>query len=112
MRNGRVIFLVLTFGWMSCGFLNQAQAQKAGPEKTAARLPVTRVILYKNGVGYFEHSGHVRGNQDVNIEFTTAQLNDVLKSLTSWILERAGSPMLVITRLRRWSGASEHYDCQ
>jgi hypothetical protein len=48
----------------------------------AARLPVTRVILYKNGVGYFEHSGHVRGNQDVNVDFTTAQLNDVLKSLT------------------------------
>jgi hypothetical protein len=40
------------------------------------------VILYKNGVGYFEHSGHVRGNQDVNVDFTTAQLNDVLKSLT------------------------------
>jgi len=47
-----------------------------------ARLPVTRVILYKNGVGYFEHSGHVRGSQEVNVDFTTAQLNDVLKSLT------------------------------
>ncbi len=47
-----------------------------------ARLPVTRVVLYKNGVGYFEHSGKVRGSQDVNIDFTTAQLNDVLKSLT------------------------------
>jgi hypothetical protein len=43
---------------------------------------VTRVILYKNGVGYFEHAGHVRGSQDVNVDFTTAQLNDVLKSLT------------------------------
>jgi hypothetical protein len=49
---------------------------------SAARLPVTRVVLYKNGVGYFEHSGRIRGNQDVDIDFTTAQLNDVLKSLT------------------------------
>ena len=49
---------------------------------SAARLPVTRVILYKNGVGYFEHAGQVRGSQDVNVDFTTAQLNDVLKSLT------------------------------
>jgi len=48
----------------------------------SARLPVTRVILYKNGVGYFEHAGQVRGSQDVNVDFTTAQLNDVLKSLT------------------------------
>jgi hypothetical protein len=54
----------------------------SGSADTAARLPVTRVILYKNGVGYFEHSGHVRGSQDVNVDFTTAQLNDVLKSLT------------------------------
>jgi hypothetical protein len=53
---------------------------------SAARLPVTRVILYKNGVGYFEHSGHVHGSQDVNVDFTTAQLNDVLKSLT--VLDR------------------------
>src|SRR5919198_3058851 len=50
---------------------------------TAERLPVTRVILYKNGVGYFEHAGRVRGSQEVNIDFTTAQLNDVLKSLTA-----------------------------
>jgi hypothetical protein len=54
----------------------------ANPADSAARLPVTRVILYKNGVGYFEHAGHVRGSQDVNVDFTTAQLNDVLKSLT------------------------------
>jgi hypothetical protein len=49
---------------------------------SSARLPVTRVILYKNGVGYFEHFGRIRGNQDVDIDFTTAQLDDVLKSLT------------------------------
>lgn len=46
------------------------------------RLPVKRVVLYKNGVGYFEHVGQVRGNQEVTIPFTSGQLNDVLKSLT------------------------------
>jgi len=46
------------------------------------RLPVKRVVLYKNGVGYFEHSARVRGTQELNIDFTTAQLNDVLNSLT------------------------------
>ena len=60
----------------------QSSTPPANPADSAARLPVTRVILYKNGVGYFEHAGHVRGNQDVNVDFTTAQLNDVLKSLT------------------------------
>jgi hypothetical protein len=45
-------------------------------------LPVKRVVLYKNGVGYFEHSARVHGNQELNLDFTTTQLNDVLKSLT------------------------------
>ncbi len=48
----------------------------------ATRLPVRRVVLFKNGVGYFEHLGSVSGAQNVSIDFTTSQLNDVLKSLT------------------------------
>jgi hypothetical protein len=41
------------------------------PEASASvSLPVKKVILYKNGVGYFEHCGRVRGNQDFAIEFT------------------------------------------
>jgi hypothetical protein len=50
---------------------------------SSARLPVKRVVLYKNGVGYFEHTARVHGTQDLSIDFTTAQLNDVLKSLTA-----------------------------
>ena len=46
------------------------------------RLPVRRVILYKNGIGYFEHLGKVRGNETVAIDFNSSQLNDVLKTLT------------------------------
>src|SRR5579862_6358588 len=51
-------------------------------------LPVRKVILYKNGVGYFEHAGSVTGNQRVSIDFTSAQLNDVLQSLT--VLDEGG----------------------
>jgi hypothetical protein len=50
---------------------------------SSARLPIKRVVLYKNGVGYFEHTARVHGTQDLSIDFTTAQLNDVLKSLTA-----------------------------
>jgi hypothetical protein len=59
----------------------KAVTEDAGSD-SSSRLPVKRVVLYKNGVGYFEHSARVRGNQDLGIDFTTAQLNDVLKSLT------------------------------
>jgi len=57
---------------------------KSAPEGSnePGRVPVKRVVLYKSGVGYFEHSARVRGTQELNIGFTTAQLNDVLNSLT------------------------------
>jgi hypothetical protein len=52
------------------------------PADNSGNLPIKRVVLYKNGIGYFEHLGRVRGNQDVTVSFTSGQLNDVLKSLT------------------------------
>ena len=55
----------------------------AGPIAPVVKLPVRRVVLYKNGVGYFEHVGRVRGSQSLTIDFNTAQLNDVLQSLTT-----------------------------
>src|SRR5256886_10988448 len=61
-------------------------SESANP--SAAKLPVRRVVLYKNGVGYFEHLGRVRGSQDVHVDFASAQLNDVLKSLT--VLDLSG----------------------
>jgi hypothetical protein len=50
---------------------------------SAADLPVRRVVLYKSGVGYFEHLGRVRDSQSIAIDFTSDQLDDVLKSLTA-----------------------------
>lgn len=58
-----------------------AQAD-ASAGSAAANLPMRRVVLYKSGVGYFEHQGQVRGDQTVGIDFTSGQLNDVLQSLT------------------------------
>ncbi len=60
----------------------------ATPEATPRQLPVRQVILYKNGIGYFEHRGQITGNQHVAIDFTSSQLNDVLQSLT--ILDENG----------------------
>ena len=57
------------------------EAQRSASEPS--QLPVRRVILYKSGVGFFEHLGPVTGASDVTIQFTTGQLNDVLKSLAA-----------------------------
>ncbi|HZQ19151.1 MAG TPA: hypothetical protein VFA90_10540 [Terriglobales bacterium] len=77
-RLQRVMFVVVVLCVGLCCAEEAANNGAASP----GRLPVKRVVLYKNGVGYFEHSARVRGNQELEIDFTTGQLNDVLKSLT------------------------------
>ena len=44
-------------------------------------LPITRVILYSNGVAYIERRGFVSGNAEVNLSFKQSQVDDVLKSM-------------------------------
>jgi hypothetical protein len=65
---------------------NRAASPAASP--AIQNLPVRKVVLYKIGVGYFEHAGSVTGNQHVTIDFTSSQLNDVLQSLT--VLDEGG----------------------
>src|SRR5262245_36012471 len=45
-------------------------------------LPITRVVLYKHGVGYFEREGPVEGDAALALTFRQAEVSDVLKSLT------------------------------
>lgn len=84
----RLLYLCLCLLFSASIYAQDApvKSTKIKSEEPAAQsnvpLPVKKVVLYKNGVGYFEHRGQVRGNQEFGIEFTTAQLNDVLKSLT------------------------------
>jgi len=63
--------------------LAQPAPQTATTAAADTRLPVRRVVLYKSGVGYFEHVGRVQGDQTVAISLTSGQLDDVLKSLTT-----------------------------
>jgi hypothetical protein len=51
------------------------------PVSKGAALPVSRVILYSSGVGYFQRRGKVRGSARVDLAFPAADVNDLLKSL-------------------------------
>jgi len=51
-------------------------------------LPVTRVVYFISGVGYFEHRGTVAGNAEVRLRFSAEQMNDILKSLV--VLDAGG----------------------
>jgi hypothetical protein len=45
-------------------------------------LPITRVVLYKHGVGYFERQGQVEQDAALSLTFKQSEVSDVLKSLT------------------------------
>ncbi len=48
----------------------------------AQELPVKRVVLYKNGVGYVERGGEVSASGPVSLTFGADEMTDVLKSLS------------------------------
>jgi hypothetical protein len=47
-----------------------------------ANLPITRMTLYKHGVGYFERRAKLSG-EEMELSFRVEEMNDVLKSLTA-----------------------------
>ena len=58
-----------------------AQAAGGGSEMQMADLPVTRLVLFTNGVGYFEHEGVVTGDQILDLNVEPEQMDDMLQSL-------------------------------
>lgn len=53
----------------------------AAEESKNANLPLKRVVLFNSGVGFFQHSGKIDGNANVELKFKTDQINDLLKSM-------------------------------
>ncbi len=47
----------------------------------AADLPLTDVVLYSSGVGFFQHEGMVHDSETVELSFRAEQINDILKSM-------------------------------
>ena len=72
------------------GAIRTAAAQ--GPQ---TNVPVSTVMLFSSGVGYFEHAGTVRGDGSTELRFRTDQINDILKSLV--VQDQSGGRVSGIT---------------
>ena len=59
-----------------------------GPNVVSRDLPLRRVVVYRNGVGYFERAGHVE-RERVGFEMRQRLVGDFLASLA--VIERGGS---------------------
>jgi len=44
-------------------------------------LPVSQVVLFSSGVGYFQREGQIEGEARVHLSFADSDVNDLLKSL-------------------------------
>ncbi|MBN1769618.1 MAG: DUF4139 domain-containing protein [Deltaproteobacteria bacterium] len=60
------------------------------PPQVASKLPVQRVVLYRNGVGYFERAGKVTGDE-IKFKVRESQVGDFLASLAVVTLD--GKPV-------------------
>ena len=61
---------------------------------TQSPLALQRVVLYRNGVGYFERSGKLNG-ASLKLKVRKDQVNDLLKSLA--IVDRGTGKVLGIS---------------
>ena len=76
------------FGLGACGGARSPYATTGGA------LQLSKVVLYRNGVGYFERGGKVSGDA-LTIRVRKDQVNDLLKSLT--VVERSGGRAVSIS---------------
>jgi hypothetical protein len=69
--------------WWATSTTAGPQTQTAKTENDSPRksLPLTQVILFNSGVGYFQREGSVEGNARIDMTFPVNDVNDLLKSL-------------------------------
>ncbi|MFZ1932855.1 MAG: DUF4139 domain-containing protein [Thermoguttaceae bacterium] len=65
-----------------CALLLCAAAAVARAEGAKqSNLPLKKVVIFSSGVGFFEHDGQVTDDAKVEMQFKTADINDLLKSM-------------------------------
>jgi len=77
-----LLFLITGGFW----FARPSTAQPPRPADSQARpakavLPVTQVILFNSGVGYFQREGEIEADARIDLAFPATDVNDLLKSL-------------------------------
>ena len=76
--------LALLTGLLTLLVINPSSAQEkesAKPAPAKATVPLSRVVLFNSGVGFYEHLGQVQGNARLDLNFKVDQINDLLKSM-------------------------------
>src|SRR5207237_7599940 len=57
-----------------------------GPK--AAQLPLSQVVLFSSGVGYFQREGQVTDDARIDLSFDVRDINDLIKSMVLQDLDK------------------------
>ena len=63
-----------------------------GPGTPRAKLPLTQVVLFNTGLGYFQREGTVEGDARFDLSMPASGINDMLKTL---LIDNGGKPAAV-----------------
>ncbi|HZY30150.1 MAG TPA: hypothetical protein VFF86_00770, partial [Candidatus Methylomirabilis sp.] len=80
----RLVWLLSAVLLVSIGLVASAQESVSEVATKAAAqqaLPLSEVVLYSSGVGYFQRDGMIEGRGDVELRFRVDTINDLLKSM-------------------------------
>jgi hypothetical protein len=75
-----------------CGL---ALAADGADDKAGTPVPLSRVVLFNAGVGYFEHKGDVEGSARLDLKFKVDDVNDLLKSMV--VEDQGGGHVSTVT---------------
>lgn len=75
--------LLLIWFTASAGEVHSAEIDQSARDVQAglSSLPLSEVVLYSSGVGYFRRTGSIEGNASVELQFKVDDINDLLKSM-------------------------------
>jgi hypothetical protein len=69
------------FAALRAGPAESGRVAAAAPKPGAAALPLSHVVLFSSGVGYFQRQGDIDGAARVDLTFPATDVNDLIKSL-------------------------------
>src|SRR5262245_9875397 len=82
MYRVRVSLSLMLLGIVGTAAWAQNPSPGPTPEATAqATLPLTKIVLYASGVGYFQRDGQIDGRGQLALRFKVDNINDLLKSM-------------------------------
>jgi hypothetical protein len=73
--------LTISLTYLTAQPKNATHVDPSTAKPGTASLPISQVVLFSSGVGYFQREGDIEGDASVDLTFPVTDINDLLKSM-------------------------------